>query len=645
MGERLAETLASAESAPSGDPSADATVSAGAVVGDAMPAELANPIGEWPFALRYDAGELLGRGGMGEVRGYVDKLIGREVAVKSLASDTGTEGSATRFLREACIQGQLEHPAIVPVHDVGAAPDGRPCFTMRRIRGLTLERVLHGLRTGDAGVSARFSRRKLLTELGNVCLAIDFAHSRGVVHRDLKPSNIMLGDFGEVYVLDWGVAKATGITDAPSSMRAARDPGTSGRVSIASGSHTEHGAVLGTVGYMAPEQILKGADAVDRRADVYALGAILFECLTLVPLHTGASPTQVFASNRDGADARPSSRAPEREVPPELEELCLRATAHDPNDRLPTARALYEALERHLDGDRDVERRRELAAEHVSRAHAAVARAELAADDSVDRAAALRDAARALALDPDNVDAQSVLGRLLLEPPKVVPAAVDEETTASLEQASLAQLRGAAVGYASYLALVPFFVWAGVRNWLLVGFIIVTALALAAHSWVAGRAPRLRRIDLQLAIAGNALMLALMSRMFGPFMLIPGLATAATLAFIGYAPLVSPTYSIVLGCLAVFGPAFLEWTGVIAPTYFFGNGDMHVISPMIELHPWPTRMLLVVGAASVVAAPAALAAAVRRVHVETHRRLHLFAWHLRQVLPNATPPSRTRDTK
>src|SRR5262245_29222830 len=112
-----------------------------------------------------------------------------------------------RFLREACVQGQLEHPSIVPVYDLDRRPDGTLFFTMRRVRGRTLQEVLTALAEDDPAVRARYTQRELLTAFATVCLAIDYAHSRGVVHRDLKPANIMFGDFGEVYVLDWGVAR------------------------------------------------------------------------------------------------------------------------------------------------------------------------------------------------------------------------------------------------------------------------------------------------------------------------------------------------------------------------------------------------------------------------------------------------------
>ncbi|MCK6593447.1 MAG: serine/threonine protein kinase, partial [Polyangiaceae bacterium] len=164
---------------------------------------------------RYELITVLGTGGMGEVRLCKDRLIGRSVAMKVMHDELAAQSDLReRFLREVRIQGQLEHPSIVPVYDIGVDSKGGILFTMKRIRGMTLDTVLDGLRAGNAELSARYSRRKLLVAFSSVCLAVDFAHQRGVIHRDIKPENIILGDFGEVYVLDWGIAKVMSGGDA-----------------------------------------------------------------------------------------------------------------------------------------------------------------------------------------------------------------------------------------------------------------------------------------------------------------------------------------------------------------------------------------------------------------------------------------------
>jgi serine/threonine-protein kinase len=167
-----------------------------------------------PLVLREGAGEqryrqdrVLGEGGMGIVTLCRDERIGRSVALKVLRHEGADDDAQRRFLREAQLQGQLEHPAVVPVYDIATRADGSLFFTMKRVRGVTLQEIIAGLYSGDAAVAAKYPRHRLLGAFAQVCLAIEFAHRRGVVHRELQPSNVMLGDFGEVYVLDWGIAK------------------------------------------------------------------------------------------------------------------------------------------------------------------------------------------------------------------------------------------------------------------------------------------------------------------------------------------------------------------------------------------------------------------------------------------------------
>ncbi|MFW6023392.1 MAG: serine/threonine-protein kinase, partial [Myxococcota bacterium] len=272
---------------------------------------------------RYQRRKLLGRGGIGEVHLCHDRHIGRDVAMKLLrpaTEETSFSSATVRFVREARVQGQLEHPAIVPVYELGVTPDGVEYFTMKRIGGQTLESILHGLRTGDSALRRAFPRNKLLQIFRQVCLAVEYAHVRGVVHRDLKPANIMVGHYGEVYVLDWGIAKVMpgeGSTIHPGVPE----------------ERTLDGQILGTVGYMPPEQLV-GDARLDARADVYALGSILFEILTLQPLHLGASSAELMRSTQLGANARATERAPDRDVPPELERLCVDATHLQPDRRL-----------------------------------------------------------------------------------------------------------------------------------------------------------------------------------------------------------------------------------------------------------------------------------------------------------------------
>jgi serine/threonine protein kinase len=224
---------------------------------------------------RYEFREEIGRGGMGIVYRAVDRELGRDVAIKVLSA--GTAGIAERLRQEARILGRLEHPGILPIHDIGTFADGRLFYVMKLVRGERLDRY------AARGVSIA-ERLRIVDRL---CDAVAFAHAQGVIHRDLKPENVMIGAFGEVLVLDWGVAKVR----YQENLVAVGGPRSIG---------TEHGTVLGTPGYMAPEQAAGEAD-VDERADVYAIGALL---TFLVP----NPPRVVKAIAARACEAEPSRR-------------------------------------------------------------------------------------------------------------------------------------------------------------------------------------------------------------------------------------------------------------------------------------------------------------------------------------------------
>jgi serine/threonine protein kinase len=200
----------------------------------------------------------LGRGGMASVYAAEDTELGREVALKVIAAADADGSLATRMLREARILARLEHPGIVPVHDVGSLPDGRVYYVMKRVRGRRLDELLSELADQDARLRV-FER---------ICEAVAFAHAHGVLHRDLKPENIMVGEFGEVLVMDWGVAKVLhDVADHIAGAPPASLP--------SSGAITQHGTRIGTPGYMAPEQASGDVQAVGAPTDVWGLGAIL----------------------------------------------------------------------------------------------------------------------------------------------------------------------------------------------------------------------------------------------------------------------------------------------------------------------------------------------------------------------------------
>ncbi len=200
----------------------------------------------------------LGRGAMGLVTLARDGDLDREVAVKRLVGGMKVDpASLSQFLGEARLTGSLEHPNIVPVYELGRMEDGQPFFVMRRLRGRTLGRILDALAAGDDEVADRFSRTRLLTIFLQICSAVEFAHDRGVIHRDLKPANVVVGDFGEVQLIDWGIAERLEDVDSP----------------ILGGPMV----AAGTPGWIAPELLGDSDDPViPRRTDIYGLGAILF---------------------------------------------------------------------------------------------------------------------------------------------------------------------------------------------------------------------------------------------------------------------------------------------------------------------------------------------------------------------------------
>ena len=232
-------------------------------------------VADWPdlSGTHYEILERVARGGMGTVYRAYDHRLERDVALKVMSPESADADAIARIQREARVIARLEHPGIVPVHDLGTLPDGRIYYTMKLVRGLSLEEHLR-----DPP-----SRDELLRIFSRICEAVAFAHAHDVVHRDLKPSNVMVGPFGEVLVMDWGVAKlvrkpvGTGRDDGPggSAPVGKDDVEAARRVPVGDAGGTEPGRVLGTPGYMAPEQAAGLAGLVDERADIYALGVIL----------------------------------------------------------------------------------------------------------------------------------------------------------------------------------------------------------------------------------------------------------------------------------------------------------------------------------------------------------------------------------
>jgi serine/threonine protein kinase len=297
--------------------------------------------GGQPGGQRYVVQGEIARGGMGAVLRAVDCDIRREVAVKYLL-DQSDARKKTRFVEEAQITGQLEHPNIVPIHELGVDAQKRLFFSMKLVKGRSLSQVLDDLRQSPKLAEREFTLGRLLTIFVNICHALAYAHSRGVIHRDLKPANIMVGDFGEVYVMDWGLAKVLGQEAAPwheagpgpaAALRDPTSPGSGERVATNRGQDadlTQDGAILGTPAYMPPEQARGEIAAIDERSDIYSLGAILYEFLTLQPpVDRGGGHMQVLMRVAEGHIVPPEQRvrqtrgASPRRVPPELSAVAL----------------------------------------------------------------------------------------------------------------------------------------------------------------------------------------------------------------------------------------------------------------------------------------------------------------------------------
>jgi predicted Zn finger-like uncharacterized protein len=320
----------------------------------------------------YEVADEIARGGMGAIMRAVDQDIRREVAVKFLLNHADARHKA-RFVEEAQITGQLEHPNIVPIHQLGVHPDGRCFFSMKMVKGRSLAEILK-----EPHKDATLGR--LLNIFVSICNAVAYAHSREVIHRDLKPANVMVGDFGEVYVMDWGLAKVLGkpepgkpeppVSSAPATHiqrpKPRADPTQPGSPSLSKcddkvttnrqtvGELTQAGAIMGTPAYMPPEQA-QGDNDVDQRADIYSLGAILYEIMTLTPpVGRGGDMVAMMMRVVHGQIDPPAERAPERAkagwIPPELAAVALKALATKRKNRYQTVEKLKQDVELFLEG-------------------------------------------------------------------------------------------------------------------------------------------------------------------------------------------------------------------------------------------------------------------------------------------------------
>ncbi|MBI4567238.1 MAG: tetratricopeptide repeat protein, partial [Planctomycetes bacterium] len=353
---------------------------------------------------KYEVGHEVARGGLGRILEARDRFIDRSIAMKVMldrsaapAGSPESTASRSRFVEEARVTARLEHPNIVPIYEIGYRSDGRPFYTMKLIRGRTLGNLIKGLARGEPGLVDEYPLTRLLEVFLSVANGVEFAHARRIIHRDLKPDNVMVGEYGEVVILDWGLARrpsepATEALDAPGfpalpmpplvgggrlRRRGARKnvarngdagsppaDGAAGAGAGAGGAYetgvaasperdtpggaTKEGTVFGTPAYMSPEQARGEISRLDERSDIYSLGAILYEIVALRPPYEGES-MDIIARVRAGFLRSPRETAGRR-VPRELDAIVTRAMAHRQEDRYQSVKALRRDIRRFLEG-------------------------------------------------------------------------------------------------------------------------------------------------------------------------------------------------------------------------------------------------------------------------------------------------------
>jgi eukaryotic-like serine/threonine-protein kinase len=559
---------------------------------------------------RYSVRSVLGRGGMGEVRLCRDARMGRDVAIK--VSLRASDSTRARFIREARVQGQLEHPAIVPVHDLEILDDGSAYFAMKRVRGKTLAELL-----AERDPEKRLPLRKLLGAFTSICLAVEFAHDKGVVHRDIKPGNIMLGDFGEVYLLDWGLAKVTGRAASPGDGELDElhelEPAPAA---------TAAGSLLGTPGYMAPEQINPELGEVGPAADIYALGALLFEMVAGVPYIGADNAMEATVLTLKGVERHPAARAPDRGIPAALDALCAQALSLEPAARQGSARELADAIDRFLAGEHDQLRRREMARHHLDAAERA-----LELDPSHARPAALHDLGLALALDPENADARRALLRLLTSPPREVPPEVKERIAADVADQMRYVSKLTALTALTYIALAPFAWLVGLREpgyfFLALGGIVC---AMGIHLFVSQSA----RPSIALQYLAMAVILAahlVFARFAGFLVVLPALLVAFSAARQSHPDLTHRRVGAGASCAVLAIAFFLDLRD---GTYAFVDGGLFVKEQLMKLD----RAALVfffAGTIGTIVTPAVFLNRTRMALERAEQRLHIQTWQLEQL--------------
>ena len=296
------------------------------------------------FSDRYNLGKEVARGGVGVINQAFETRLRRDLVIKRLISQSEVSDYVlAKFIEEAQITAQLEHPNIVPVHDIGVTEAGDLYFSMKYVGGDSLKRVLKRLRAAHPSTLEAYPRIRMLSIFQGVCRALAFAHSKGVIHRDIKPANVMLGEFGETLLLDWGVAKVLGekASEQEQLVSTSRTQTTD---------ETQMGLVTGTPAYMAPEQAAGRIDRLNQKTDIFALGALLYELLTYRSPFRKASQREtlraVIVDEPPAFDSWPEISP----VSDKLAEICLRCLRKRPRDRYDSVNDILADLLHYLEG-------------------------------------------------------------------------------------------------------------------------------------------------------------------------------------------------------------------------------------------------------------------------------------------------------
>ena len=287
--------------------------------------------------MRYAFFKTIAEGGKCIIQSCKDLHLRRTVCYKSLRREIADDPiEQQRFLREARVTAMLQHPNTIPIYELSRDTKGRYYFTMKLVEGETLREIIDLIKKGDAKTTEQYPLPALVDMVIQVCHALDYSHNHGVVHRDIKPANILIGPFGEVLVLDWGLAKVWNVEETDlSHLELIEDD---------DHSLTSRGRLQGTALYMSPEQIAASKD-LDHRTDVYSVGTVLYEVLTLELMAWGKSLSEMLHHIQYDEPPTPREKAPDRNIPEELERICLKCIRKNPDERFATIREVIDALQ------------------------------------------------------------------------------------------------------------------------------------------------------------------------------------------------------------------------------------------------------------------------------------------------------------